>query len=57
VDARDSVSDQLGLEAVDEALGERVVVGITDRADRRADEWSARVWVSSIEVYCDPRSL
>ncbi len=32
-----TVGDQLGLEAVDEALGERVVVGVTDRSDRRQD--------------------
>jgi hypothetical protein len=30
-----AVSDQLGLEAVDERLGQRVVVGITDRSDGR----------------------
>jgi hypothetical protein len=29
----DAVADQFGLEAVDEALGERVVVGVADRAD------------------------
>ena len=29
-----AVTDQLGLEAVDEALGERVVIRIADRADR-----------------------
>ena len=33
--AADAILDQLGLEAVDEALGERVVVGVADRADRR----------------------
>jgi hypothetical protein len=32
--APDAVADQLGLEAVDEALRERVVVAIADRADR-----------------------
>ena len=35
--APDPVGDQLGLEAVDEALGEGVVVGVADRADRRED--------------------
>jgi len=35
--APDAVADQLGLEAVDEALGGRVVVGIADGADRRSD--------------------
>ena len=29
-----AVGDQFGLEAVDEALGERVVEGVADRADR-----------------------
>ena len=29
----DAIGDELGLEAVDEALGERVVVGVTDRPD------------------------
>jgi hypothetical protein len=33
----DAVGDELGLEAVDEALGERVVVGVADRADRRQE--------------------
>ncbi len=32
--APDAVADQLGLEAVDEALGERVVEGVPDGADR-----------------------
>ena len=32
--APDAVGDELGLEAVDEALGQRVVVGVADRADR-----------------------
>jgi hypothetical protein len=32
--ARDAVADQLGLEAVDEVLGARVVVGVADGADR-----------------------
>ena len=35
--APDTVADQLGLEAVDEALGRRVVVGVADRSDRRED--------------------
>jgi hypothetical protein len=35
--APDAVADQFGLEAVDEALGERVVVGAADRADRCED--------------------
>ena len=35
--APDAVGDQLGLEAVDEALGQRVVVRVADRADRRQD--------------------
>ena len=35
--APDAVADQFGLEAVDEALGERVVVGVTDRPDRRQE--------------------
>jgi hypothetical protein len=30
----DAVGDQLGLEAVDEALGQRVVVGVADGSDR-----------------------
>jgi hypothetical protein len=34
--ASDAVWDRLGLEAVDEALGERVVVGVPDRAHGRA---------------------
>ena len=33
--APDAVGDQLGLEAVDEALGHGVVVGVADRPDRR----------------------
>jgi hypothetical protein len=33
----DAIADEFGLEAVDEALGSRVVVGVTDCADRRAD--------------------
>jgi hypothetical protein len=33
--APDAVGDQLGLEAVDEALRESVVVGVADRSDRR----------------------
>src|SRR4051794_317251 len=33
--APDTVGDQLGLEGVDEALGERVVIGIPDGPDRR----------------------
>ena len=32
--APDAVCDELGLEGVDEALGEAVVVGVADRADR-----------------------
>jgi hypothetical protein len=32
--APDAVGDQLRLEAVDERLGERVVIGVADRADR-----------------------
>jgi hypothetical protein len=32
--AQDAVGDQLRLEAVDERLGQRVVIGVTDRADR-----------------------
>jgi hypothetical protein len=40
-----TVGDQLGLEAVDERLGERVVVGVADRADRGEQGWSASVWV------------
>ena len=31
----DAIGDQLGLEAVDEAFGHRVVVGVADRSDRR----------------------
>jgi hypothetical protein len=33
--APDAIGDQLGLVAVDEALGERVVIAVADRADRR----------------------
>jgi hypothetical protein len=33
--APDAVGDQLGFEAVDEALGHRVVVGVADGADAR----------------------
>lgn len=32
--APDAVADQFGLEAVDKALGEGVVVGVADRSDR-----------------------
>ena len=32
-----AIANELGLEAVDEALGERVVVGVADRADRCED--------------------
>ena len=35
--APDAVCDQLGLEGVDEALGDRVVVGVADRSDRAQD--------------------
>jgi hypothetical protein len=34
---RHAIADQLGLEAVDEALCQRVVVGIADRADAGED--------------------
>jgi hypothetical protein len=34
----DSVGDQLGLDGVDEALGERVVVGVADRG--RQPRWT-----------------
>jgi hypothetical protein len=33
----DAVTDQLGLEAVDEAFGDRVVVGVANGADRAED--------------------
>ena len=33
----DTIGDQLGLEGVDEALGQRVVEGVADRADRGQD--------------------
>jgi hypothetical protein len=33
----DTVLDQLDLERVDERLGQRVVVGVADRADRLQD--------------------
>jgi hypothetical protein len=29
-----TIGDELGLEAVDEAFGQRVVIGVADRADR-----------------------
>lgn len=32
-----AAGDELGLERVDDALGERVVVGVAGRADRRQD--------------------
>ena len=35
--APDAVGDQFGLEGVDEAFGQRVVVGVADRADRLQD--------------------
>ena len=35
--APDAVGDQLALEGVDEALGQRVVVGVADRPDARED--------------------
>ena len=35
--APDPVGDQLRLEAVDEALGHRVVIGVADGADRGED--------------------
>jgi hypothetical protein len=35
--APDAVCDQLSLEGVDEALGQRVVVGVADRSDRSQD--------------------
>lgn len=35
--APDAVGDQLSLEAVDEALGHCVVVGVADRPDERQD--------------------
>ena len=41
----DAVADQLGLEAVDERLGERVVVGVADRADRGEMPASVSSWV------------
>ncbi len=35
--APDAVGDQLGLEGVDEAFGQGVVVGVADRADAGED--------------------
>src|SRR2546425_9052452 len=54
----DTVGDQLGLEAIDERLGERVVVRITDRSNRgeqsmikkRLRAIDARVLTSSVAV-------
>jgi hypothetical protein len=43
--APDAVGDELGLEAVDEALGERVVVGVPTDPTDASTPWSASVWV------------
>jgi hypothetical protein len=37
--APDAVADEFGLEAVDEAFGHRVVVGVADRPDRGEPPW------------------
>jgi hypothetical protein len=41
----DAVCDQLGLEAVDEALGQRVVKRVADGPDRGECLWSSRTCV------------
>ena len=48
--------DQFGLEQADRGLGQRVVVGVADRADRRVDPASARRSVKAMDVYCEPAS-
>src|SRR2546430_1406964 len=42
--APDAIGDQLGLEALDERLGEPIVVSVADRSDRREQALSSRVW-------------
>ncbi len=49
---RPFVPDELGLVGADEALRERVVVGVADRADRGSGAGVERRSVQRIEVYC-----
>ena len=45
VGAPHAVGDQLGLEGVDERLGERVVIRVADGADRRQHAGRQSSWV------------
>ena len=49
--------DQLGLVQAVDRLGQGVVVGAADRADRGRIPASASRSVNRIDVYCDPRSV
>jgi hypothetical protein len=56
--APDAVGDELGLEGVDEALRERVVIGIPDRTDRGEHAVvGQRLGVVDAGVLGEPRSL
>ena len=54
--APDAVGDQLGLEGVDEALSERVVERIADRADRGEHAMVVEYLGEGVAVYWLPAS-
>jgi hypothetical protein len=53
----DAVGDQFGLEAVDEALGHGVVIGIADRPDRSEHAVIVEDLGEGVAVYWLPVSL
>jgi len=56
--APDTISDKLGLEAVDERLGEGIIVGISDRADRDQDAVVVeRLGVVAAQILRSPDAL
>ena len=46
------LADHLGLEQADSRLGQRVIVGVADAADRRRDAFQGEGFGERIDVYC-----